>query len=377
MNRVGIVVVLCILVAILVWRRDVSYLLFRPRPGAMIQQRISPQIASITPATIGPVIIAENLRIPWDIAFLPSGDLLVTERSGRVLKIGTQTKLIAEISGVKHIGEGGLLGMALHPDFLVNNYVYLYSTTQDNTGIANRVERYTLSGETLTDRKNILDGIKGSSNHDGGRIQFGPDGYVYITTGDAENPTSAQDKNSLNGKILRIKDDGTIPEDNPFGNAVYSLGHRNPQGLAWDSSGRLWQIEHGPSGLQTGYDEVNLIQKGGNYGWPILKGDQKQSGYSAPILHSGTSDTWAPAGLTQYNGSLYFSGLRGESIYKAQIVSDTKLDLSAHFTSEFGRIRTIVVGPDGYFYITTSNTDGRGQKKERDDKIIRIHPMSL
>lgn len=343
----------------------------------MIQQRISPQIASITPATIGPVIIAENLRIPWDIAFLPSGDLLVTERSGRVLKIGTQTKLIAEISGVKHIGEGGLLGMALHPDFLVNNYVYLYSTTQDNTGIANRVERYTLSGETLTDRKNILDGIKGSSNHDGGRIQFGPDGYVYITTGDAENPTSAQDKNSLNGKILRIKDDGTIPEDNPFGNAVYSLGHRNPQGLAWDSSGRLWQIEHGPSGLQTGYDEVNLIQKGGNYGWPILKGDQKQSGYSAPILHSGTSDTWAPAGLTQYNGSLYFSGLRGESIYKAQIVSDTKLDLSAHFTSEFGRIRTIVVGPDGYFYITTSNTDGRGQKKERDDKIIRIHPMSL
>lgn len=323
------------------------------------------------------VVIAANLHIPWDIVFLPSGDLLVTERAGRVLKIGSQTKLIAQIEGVRHVGEGGLLGITLHPNFSKNNYVYLYSTTQSGKDIANRVERYTLANETLVDRKTILDGINGSSNHDGGRILFGPDGYLYITTGDAEKPASAQDKNSLNGKILRVKDDGTIPEDNPFGNAVYSLGHRNPQGLAWDDKGRLWQTEHGPSGLQTGHDEVNLIEKGGNYGWPVLRGDQKQNGYIAPILQSGSSDTWAPAGLTYYNGSLFFSGLRGESIYKARIGQDTKLDLSVHHARVFGRIRTIVVGPDGYFYITTSNTDGRGQKKERDDKIIRIHPSSL
>ena len=319
-------------------------------------------------------VVAQNLDIPWEIAFLQSGDLLVTERSGKLLKIGSETKVIKEIEGVRHVGEGGLLGLTLHPNFSVNNFIYLYSTTQDSNGISNRVERYRFSNDTLSERKVILEKIKGSSNHDGGRIAFGPDGYLYITTGDAETPNLAQDKNSLNGKILRIKDDGGIPEDNPFGNAVYSLGHRNPQGLAWDKNGTLWETEHGPSGVQTGNDEVNIITKGGNYGWPTIKGDQTKKGLISPIIQSGTKDTWAPSGMAYYDGSLFFSGLRGEALYEAKIRNGNKLDLLTHFKQEFGRIRAVVLGPDGYLYLSTSNQDGRGRVREGDDKIIKINP---
>ena len=319
-------------------------------------------------------VVAQNLDIPWEIAFLQSGDLLVTERSGKLLKIGSETKVIKEIEGVRHVGEGGLLGLTLHPNFSVNNFIYLYSTTQDSNGISNRVERYRFSNDTLSERKVILEKIKGSSNHDGGRIAFGPDGYLYITTGDAESPNLAQDKNSLNGKILRIKDDGSIPEDNPFGNAVYSLGHRNPQGLAWDKNGPLWETEHGPSGIQTGNDEVNIIIKGGNYGWPTIKGDQTKKGLISPIIQSGTKDTWAPSGMAYYDGSLFFSGLRGEALYEAKIRNGNKLDLLTHFKQEFGRIRAVVLGPDGYLYLSTSNQDGRGRVREGDDKIIKINP---
>ncbi|KKS32208.1 MAG: Quinoprotein glucose dehydrogenase [Candidatus Collierbacteria bacterium GW2011_GWB2_42_12] len=319
-------------------------------------------------------VVAQNLDIPWEIAFLQSGDLLVTERSGKLLKIGSETKVIKEIEGVRHVGEGGLLGLTLHPNFSVNNFIYLYSTTQDSNGISNRVERYRFSNDTLSERKVILEKIKGSSNHDGGRIAFGPDGYLYITTGDAETPNLAQDKNSLNGKILRIKDDGGIPEDNPFGNGVYSLGHRNPQGLAWDKNGTLWETEHGPSGIQTGNDEVNIIIKGGNYGWPTIKGDQTKKGLISPIIQSGTKDTWAPSGMAYYDGSLFFSGLRGEALYEAKIRNGNKLDLLTHFKQEFGRIRAVVLGPDGYLYLSTSNQDGRGRVREGDDKIIKINP---
>ena len=319
-------------------------------------------------------VVAQNLDIPWEIAFLQSGDLLVTERSGKLLKIGSETKVIKEIEGVRHIGEGGLLGLTLHPNFSVNSFIYLYSTTQDSNGISNRVERYRFSNDTLSERKVILEKIKGSSNHDGGRIAFGPDGYLYITTGDAETPNLAQDKNSLNGKILRIKDDGSIPEDNPFGNAVYSLGHRNPQGLAWDKNGTLWETEHGPSGIQTGNDEVNIIIKGGNYGWPTIKGDQTKKGLISPMIQSGTKDTWAPSGMAYYGGSLFFSGLRGEALYEAKIRNGNKLDLLTHFKQEFGRIRAVVLGPDGYLYLSTSNQDGRGLVREGDDKIIKINP---
>lgn len=357
---------------IFLFNDKIKYYFFVPRQTATQ----SGATLKITQTSIKNVeIIAPNLDIPWEIAFLPNGDMIVTERSGKLLKIGSENKVIKEIEGVKHIGEGGLLGLAIHPDFSSNNFIYLYSTTQDSRGITNRVEKYKYFDDILSERKVILEGIKGSSNHDGGRIVFGPDGYLYITTGDAENPNLAQAKNSLNGKILRIKDDGSIPQDNPFGNAVYSFGHRNPQGLTWDKNGTLWETEHGPSGIQTGYDEINIITKGGNYGWPEIYGNQAKAGFVSPIIQSGSQDTWAPSGMMYWEGSLFFSGLRGEALYEAKILSDNRLELTNHFKQEFGRIRAVVLGQDGFIYISTSNRDGRGQIKEGDDKIIKINPQ--
>ena len=356
---------------IFLFREKLRHYFFAPRQN-IIQEGIKLKTSSSNNEDIK--IVAQKLNIPWEIAFLPNGDMLITERSGKLLKIGSETKVIKEIEGVKHIGEGGLLGLALHPDFFLNNFIYLYSTTQDSNGITNRVERYKFSNDTLSERKVILEGIKGSRNHDGGRIAFGPDGYLYITTGDAENPNLAQDTNSLNGKILRIKDDGSILSDNPFGNAIYSLGHRNPQGLAWDKDGTLWETKHGPSGIQTGYDEINIITKGANYGWPIIKGDQTKEGFVSPIIQSGSKDTWAPSGMTYWNGSLFFSGLRGATLYEARINNGNRLDLIPHLKQEFGRIRTVILGIDGFLYISTSNKDGRGQEKEGDDRIIKINP---
>lgn len=370
------VILFIFIVLIYIFRKEAGYLLFIPKQDLNQDQNqnSNKDLKESKTTLIGRnvEIVARNLNIPWEIAFLPGGDLLVTERPGKLLRIGTNSSVIAEIEGVKHIGEGGLLGLEIHPDFSKNNFIYLYSTTQDTSGISNRVERYKLIGNVLSERKVILEGIRGSANHDGGRMAFGPDGYLYITTGDAEKPNLAQDKNSLNGKILRIKDDGSIPSDNPFGNAVYSLGHRNPQGLAWDKNGTLWETEHGPSGTQTGYDEINIIVKGVNYGWPEVKGDQTKENFTSPILHSGPNDTWAPSGMTYREGNLFFSGLRGEALYEAKISKGNRLELITRFKREYGRIRAVVLGPDNSIYISTSNRDGRGRIKEGDDKIIKI-----
>jgi len=318
-------------------------------------------------------IIAENLKIPWELVFLPNGDMLITERPGNLLKIGSDKNII-KIDGVTQIGEGGLLGMALDPEFNDNNYIYLYSTTREDGQYTNRVERYKLLGSALSDRKVIVSGIKGAANHDGGRIRFGPDKFLYVTTGDAQTPSLAQDKNSLNGKVLKVDRDGIPASDNPFDNAVYSMGHRNVQGIAWDQDGTLWATEHGPSGSQTGNDEVNLIQKGGNYGWPVIKGTQTAAGMISPIIESGRSDTWAPSGMVYFKKNLFFGGLRGEALYQAKIDSDNNLTLTANFKKEFGRIRTVTIGPEGYFYILTNNTDGRGTPNAGDDKVIRVNP---
>lgn len=315
-------------------------------------------------------VIAENLKIPWEVSFLPSGEILVTERSGRLLKIGQDRKII-QVQDVEHIGEGGLLGMALYPDFKNNPFVYLYLTSRTNGEIVNRVERYRLEEDKLLQKTVILEGILGASIHDGGRIEFGPDGYLYITTGDAGRQESAQDKNSLNGKILRLQNDGSIPKDNPFSTPIYSWGHRNPQGLAWDEEDQLWATEHGPSGLQSGFDELNLIEKGKNYGWSLIRGEETEEGMVSPVIQSGANDTWAPAGVVFWEGSLFFGGLRGEALYE---YTTKENELKTHFQGKFGRIRAVVLGPDGYFYITTSNTDGRGTIKQGDDKLVRINP---
>ncbi len=320
-----------------------------------------------------PAVIAENLQVPWSVVFLPNNDILLTQRPGTLLRMSGPEQKQYVIEGVQHRGEGGLLGVALHPDFAKNNWLYLYLTTDDDNGTTNRVERYTFGNDALTGRKVILENIPGAANHDGGRIAFGPDKKLYITTGDAGTEDNAQDKNSLAGKILRLDDDGTVPSDNPFGNAVYSYGHRNPQGLTWDDSGQLWSTEHGRSGVQSGYDELNKIHKGANYGWPLIQGDETQEGMESPVLHSGSDDTWAPASATYLNGSIFFGGLRGETLYEA-VLAPGKPELVQHFAGQYGRIRDTVVGPDGMLYFTTSNRDGRGSPAAEDDRLLRMTP---
>lgn len=319
-------------------------------------------------------VVAEDLFVPWDIAFLPDGDMLVTERDGTLRRFGEHAVAIP-ISSVRVVGEGGLLGMALHPNFEENHFLYLYVTRRAGLGTENNVERYELDGEQLLGRTVIIEGIPGGGSHDGGRLAFGPDGYLYVTTGDAGNERSAQDPSSLAGKILRVRDDGSIPEDNPFHNAVYSFGHRNPQGIDWDPEGRLWATEHGRSGLQSGYDEVNLIRQGGNYGWPDIEGGETAVGMTSPIAHSGGGDTWAPASALYWDGSIFFAGLRGAALYEAVLRGTEIVEIKAHLKGQFGRLRAIALGPDGFFYLSTSNRDGRGEAAEHDDKIIRIDPI--
>lgn len=327
-------------------------------------------------------VFAENLEIPWDITPIaqPDEGFLVTERPGRLTGIYTDgTKQTIEVPMVHHTGEGGLLGIALHPQFSENRYVYLYQTEHTGHEIVNNVSRYVFENNTLSDRTVLVEGIPGASYHDGGQLAFGPDGYLYITTGDAGNPEDAQSLGSLSGKILRITDDGQIPDDNPFGTIIWSYGHRNPQGLAWDNEGRLWSTEHGRSGIRSGFDELNLIEKGGNYGWPDSQGDTVQADTIAPVLHSGSNTTWAPASAAYLNGSIYFGGLRGETLYEAVLDGSGGVEgLREHFTGEFGRIRAVVASPlFDELYITTSNRDGRGDVNTGDDKLIRINPELL
>jgi glucose/arabinose dehydrogenase len=231
--------------------------------------------------------------------------------------------------------------------------------------------------------KILIDDIPGSNNHDGGRVKFGPDGKLYWTMGDAQTTRYAQNLKSLNGKILRLNPDGTIPTDNPLPNSyVYSYGHRNPQGLAWQpGTGRLYATEHGPSGFQDCCrDEVNLIEPGKNYGWPVVRGDESKDGMIAPIINSGSNDTWAPTGaafVTQgpWAGSLLFTGLRGQALYRAILEPNnpSKIEkLERHLFRQFGRLRDIVEGPDKALFVLTSNRDGRGKPADDDDRVIKI-----
>ena len=215
----------------------------------------------------------------------------------------------------------------------------------------------------------------------GGRLAFGPDSKLYITTGDATEPDLAQDLNSLAGKILRLNDDGSVPNDNPFLNSsVFSYGHRNPQGLAWDNEGSLYSTEHGPSGISSGQDELNQIVAGGNYDWPFFSGTERPdpnqdspiANLQFPSIASGPDEVWAPAGLSFWQGDLWFGGLRGESLYQYDLETG---DLVRHLSGELGRLRTTVVTPEGNLAITTSNRNGRGSPNNGDDKIVIYRAM--
>ena len=338
----------------------------------------SAAMATATPAGPAVTVLADNLEIPWEVAFLDDGSVLLTERNGNLVLLAPgQAAQRIPVAGVNPLGEGGLLGLALDPAFSSNHTLYLYLTSSENGQAVNRVERYTFQNGALAEGTVILQGIAGAGNHDGGRIAFGPDGLLYITTGDAGNSQSAQDLNSLNGKILRIQSDGSIPADNPFGTAVYSYGHRNPEGLTWDDQGRLWETEHGPSGAGSGYDEINLIEPGKNYGWPVIQGDETQEGMISPVLQSGGDETWAPSGVQFLGGYLYFSGLRGTTLYRAKINGDRLEELTRFLVGEYGRLRAVRLGPDGALYLTTSNRDGRGLAGQGDDKLLRVEVSLL
>jgi glucose/arabinose dehydrogenase len=318
-------------------------------------------------------VAATGLFVPWDVVFLPDGDTLVPERSGTLRRLGKNPGVMT-VPAVQDGGEGGLMGVALHPSFAQNNLIYVYFTTNQN-GQKNRVARFKLNGNELTEQVNIIDNIPSAIYHDGGRIAFGPDGMLYITTGDANNANLAQNLSSLAGKTLRLTPDGQVPADNPFGTAVWSYGHRNSQGIAWDHLGRMWQTEHGRSGATTGFDELNLIEKGGNYGWPVIQGNDTRAGMITPVFNSGANETWAPAGITFAHSSLFFGGLLGSSLYQARIEPNGNVaGIQTHLKGKFGRLRAVVAHPDGSLYVSTSNRDGRGTVRAGDDKILKIYP---
>lgn len=308
-------------------------------------------------------ILAHDLNTPWAIDFLPDGRMIFTERGGRVsiFDNGT-TKTVGTIT-ITQIGESGMLGIAVDPEFNTNKFIYLYYTGANG----NRISRFTLNG-TLKNETILIDRIPNAQFHNGGRLKFGSDGKLYATTGDATNNQSAQDINSLGGKILRINKDGTVPSDNPFRNYVYAYGLRDPQGITWDPlTKEMYLSDHGA----TRNDEINIITKGGNYGWPIYQGNESAQGYIKPLTVY-TDFTLAPSGIAYYNGALYIAGLRGSQLRKITLSTDgnSVTGQEALFTN-LGRIREVVVH-DGYLYIATSNRDGRGVPQSGDDKIIRI-----
>lgn len=350
---------------------------------------------TLPPTPAGPFVPrvetwVSGLVVPWALAFAPDGRLFLTERPGRIRLVvdGVLREDPVATLPVAATGEGGLLGLALDPDFDANGHLYVMYTYRAGVALRNRISRLTLQGETAGDERVLLEGIPGAANHNGGRLAFGPDGALYATTGDASQRALAQRLDSLAGKILRLNSDGSVPADNPFpGSFVYSLGHRNPQGLAWHpDTGALYAVEHGPSG-EMGLcclDELNRIEPGGNYGWPEVTGATGDARYSDPLLHSGANSTWAPAGaafavsplLGDWRGSLLFGALRGAHLHRVVLTPDGRAVLAdeALFVSEYGRIRDVVAGPDGALYLTTSNRDGRGRPAADDDRVLRIAP---
>lgn len=333
--------------------------------------------------------VAENLQVPWAIAFSPDGRIFFTERDGsvRIIKDGI---LLQEPALTLNVGrvEGGLLGLALDPEFEKNHYVYLYYTYSELLTTYNKVSRFTENDNKLSAEFVLIDKIPGAAVHDGGRLRFGPDNMLYITTGDAANAVLAQDLRSLAGKVLRINPDGTIPADNPFlGSAVYSYGHRNPQGLDWEpTTGKLVVAEHGPSGERGfAHDEINIVEAGKNYGWPNIVGDQSDPKYISPLFHTGDT-AWAPSGASFYNsdkipelkGKYLVANLRGVHLHAFEIDTEHGKILSDEplFSGQFGRLRDISVGSDSYLYLLTSNRDGRGSPAPNDDRILRIIPLS-
>jgi glucose/arabinose dehydrogenase len=337
----------------------------QPTAGATPAESRPSSAASPTEGAAGRVVsvLATGLEVPWGIAFLPGGDALVTERdSARILRVpaggGTPTE-VQQLSEVDGDGEGGLLGIAVPSTYARDQLVYVYYSTGED----NRIARLRLGQPPQP----IVTGIPRSGIHNGGRLVFGPDGYLYAGTGDASGRGNSQDRNSLGGKILRMTPDGHPAPGNPFGTLVWSYGHRNVQGLVFDRSGRLWASEFG----QNRFDEINLIQAGKDYGWPIVEGASDDPRFTAPLVTWPTSEA-SPSGVTIAGSTLYVAALRGERLWQVPLDGDRTGSPQATLEGEYGRLRAVQLAPDGSLWILTSNRDGRGDPTGDDDRIVRL-----
>lgn len=316
-----------------------------------------------------PVVLADNLQIPWSIEIF--GDTFyLTERPGSIVKIENGNVMRQRVELKKKLStaaEAGLLGFVLAPDFPQTHRAYAYYTYQDGSRPLNRIVTLRLDGEVWKEEEVLVDRIPSGRVHHGGRLKIGPDGKLYAATGDAAEAGLAQDRKSLSGKILRMNLDGSIPDDNPFPDSrVYSYGHRNPQGLAWSPDGTLYASEHG----NRANDEINRIEAGRNYGWPVIEGVEQREGYMSPLFTSGESTTWAPSGMDYADGKLYVAALRGTAVLEFDPAAGEQREVIA----EYGRIRDVRIA-GRYLYFITNNTDGRGRPQPNDDKLYRI-PLS-
>jgi len=338
----------------------------RPPASASVSTSRSPA----TPLPTTPVTVAGHLQVPWGLAFLPDGSALVTLRDeGTVLRVrsgGSAPVRLGTVPGVQPLGEAGLLGIAVSPRFASDHSVFVYFTAASD----NRVMRMTLQDNVLHPGSVIIDGIPKANHHDGGRLAFGPDGYLYVSTGDAGNRPAAQDRSSLGGKILRVTTDGRPAPGNPFpGSRVWSLGHRNVQGMAWDAAGRMYASEFG----QDTWDELNLIKAGANYGWPTVEGKAGRAGFTDPLVQWATDDA-SPSGIAVgRDGNVYVAALQGRALWQVPVANGTAGTPRKLLAGRYGRLRTVVTGPDGRLWVVTSNTF-RGQPAADDDRVIILPP---
>jgi quinoprotein glucose dehydrogenase len=338
------------------------------------------------PPGVSVSVWASGLNVPWSLVFLPDGRALVSERGGRIVlldKDGTPRESSYALMQVSTGGEGGLMGLALDPRFPDAPFVYAMETRSKNGKDVNAVVRLKHIGDHAVLDKTVVDDIPSGTFHNGGRIGFGPDGLLYIGTGDSTHPELAADKNSLAGKILRVKPDGTIPSDNPIKDSpVYSYGHRNVQGLAWRPGTRdLYESEHGPTG-EFGLharDEINRIKAGGNYGWPAATCAAHKKPLIDPLA-CWTADAIAPGGIAFFDGDLMVATLRGEGLIRVKfgrgdrVTAVERWFASAPGKGRYGRLRDVVMGPDKALYVLTSNRDGRGTPQDGDDRILKLAP---
>ncbi|GAA4610743.1 PQQ-dependent sugar dehydrogenase [Actinoallomurus liliacearum] len=318
------------------------------------------------PSTI--TTVSSGWTIPWGMSWLPDGSALITERdSFKVFKLtqsGTKTQVGTVPNAMTTDGEGGLLGIAVSPNWNNDHYVYIMHTASEG----NRIVRMTYDGSSLSGYTVLVQGIKKNRYHNGGRLKFGPDGYLYATTGEAQTPDLAQDKTSLNGKILRMTTDGKPAPGNPFGTLVYSYGHRNPQGITWDPQGRLWEAEFGNSK----YDEVNLIEPGKNYGWPTCEGKCSTSGMTNPKVQWSVSQA-SPSDITYADGALYVAALKGQRLWRVPVDGTTTGTPAAYYVNTYGRLRTVETIPGkNALWLSTTNCDNNGNQADGSDKVFRI-----